>query len=307
MIFHLYKNETSKKYYLSLQKKFDNTSGVTMKKIILAVLFVSIANISGAQPDSSKTKKWIPSFVVGVGINQIAFSNWVKGGDNSISWTFLGNFHLDKVDTPWTYKNQIKGTYGRSKIGSGIYKTTDNDLYIENVLSYNVGWAVSPYFSNSIRTQISKGFDYNVNPEIEVADFFDPGYVTQTFGFTYDKYSHVITRLGIGFQEIFSNIYRKYTDPDKLQKAFRFETGIESVTDVNYQLADNILFKSKIRFFSQFKSLDVWDVRLDNIISAQITKFIGVNFTYLVVYEKAQSPLTQVKEGLQIGITYRLL
>jgi hypothetical protein len=277
-----------------------------MKKVFLFLLFIWASFSFGQVPDSLKNK-WIPSFVVSAGINQIAFTNWVKGGDNSIAWTFLGDFHYDLSGDVWSFKNSIKATYGRAKIGSATYKTTDNDLYIENVAIYNLGWAVSPFASNSIRSSVARGYDYKVTPEIETADFFDPGYVTQTIGFAYDKYQNIVTRLGIGFQEIFANSHKEYTDPDNKIDGFRFETGIESVTDVNYKIADNILLQSKIRFFSQFKSLDVWDIRLDNIISAQLTKIIAVNFTYLVVYEKAQSPLTQVKEGLNIGVTYRLL
>jgi hypothetical protein len=278
-----------------------------MRKIIAIIMVVSLANIYAQAADTTKTNKWVPSFVVGLGINQIAFSNWVKGGDNSISWTFLGDFHYDMVGPLWNFKNQIKATYGRSKTGDGVNKTTDNDLYIENVLSYNVGWAVSPFFSNSIRTQISTGYDYRTTPEIPVADFFDPGYVTQTLGFVYDKYPPIVTRLGFGLQEVFTNVYRQYSSPDNSQKAFQLETGIESVTDVNYTIDDNVIYSGKFRFFSQFKSMDIWDVRLDNIIAAKISKYFSVNFSYLMIYEKAQTPYTQVKEGMQLGITYNLL
>ncbi len=277
-----------------------------MNKIILFFLFVTTLSVSGQAPDSLKNK-WIPSFVAGIGINQIAFTNWVKGGDNSIAWTLMGDFRYDRIGTPWTFKNSIKASYGRSKIGSGIYKTTDNDLYIENVVVYDIGWAVSPFLSNSIRTQVSRGFDYKSDPAVEIADFFDPGYITQTIGFTYDKYQNIVTRLGLGFQEIITNNYRQYSDPANMRDKFRFETGIESVTDINYKIEDNIVYTGKIRFFSQFKSLDTWDVRLDNVIAAKITKHITVNFQYLVVYEKVQSPYTQIKEGLQVGIVFNLL
>ena len=257
-----------------------------MKKAILFLLIMTAVSVNYGQVPDSLKNKWIPSFVISAGINQIAFTNWVKGGDNSIAWTFLGDFHYDLTGDVWSFKNSIKATYGRSKIGSSTYKTTDNDLYIEDVAIYNMGWAVSPFLSNSIRSSVARGYNYNVTPEVETANFFDPGYVTQTIGFTYDKYPHVITRLGLGFQEIFANGHMEYTDPVNKVKTFKFETGIESVTDVNYKLDDNILLQSKIRFFSQFKSLDIWDVRLDNVISAQITKIIAVNFTYLVVYSR---------------------
>ena len=242
--------------------------------------------------------------VLSAGINQIAFTNWVKGGENSTAWTFLVDFHLDKVEPVLTFKNQIKITYGRSKTGGDEYKTTDNDLYIEDLVSYNVGWVVSPFFSNAVRTQVSTGYDYGKTPAVKIADFFDPGYVTQSLGFVYDKYPNIITRLGIGFQEVFTKDYRKYSDPVNLEKTFKFETGIESVTDFNYKLDDNIGYNAKFRLFSQFNRMDVWDVRFDNMIAAKISKYISVNFIYLLIYEKDQTPLTQTKEGLQVGVTY---
>lgn len=280
-----------------------------MKKNVILFIIITTLSIFAQVPDSLKNK-WIPGLVTGINISQIAFSNWVKGGDNSISWVFMGDFRLDNTSEIWSFKNSVKAAYGRSKIGDATYRTTDNDLYIENVASYNVGWAVSPFISNSVRTQIASGFDYKVDPEIEIANFFDPGYITQTIGFTYDKYQNIITRLGIGFQEIITNKFRQYSDDsgtkDKLE-AFKFETGIESVTDINYKLDDNIIYSSKTRLFSQFKCLDVWDVRWDNTITAKITKLFSVNFTYQLVYEKMQSPYTQTKQALLIGITYTLL
>jgi hypothetical protein len=268
-------------------------------------MFVTLTTF--AQTTDTVKSCWVPSFVTSLGINQIAFSNWVKGGENSIAWTLMGDFHFDKPSKTWSFKNSIKATYGRSKIGGATYRTTDNDLYIENVVSYDLGWAASPFISNSIRTQLASGFDYKVTPEKEIANFFDPGYITQTIGFTYDKYPNIVTRLGLGFQEIITNKFNQYSDDpatkEEVEK-FKFETGIESVTDVDYKLDDNIVYKSKLRLFSQFKSLDVWDVRWDNIIAAKVTKYISVNFNYLLVYEKAQSAKTQIKEGLQIGFVY---
>jgi len=192
-----------------------------MKKILYFILFVFVTNSFSQVPDSLKNK-WIPGLVTNIGFNQIAFTNWVKGGENSIAWSILANFKYDNISDIWIYKNSIKGTYGRSKIGGGNYITTDNDLYIENLVSYNVGWAVSPFFSNSIRTQITKGYDYKSSPAKQISDLFDPGYITQTFGFTYDKYPNIITRLGIGFQEIVTNRFTNYSDDpttkDKIEK-----------------------------------------------------------------------------------------
>ena len=280
-----------------------------MKKNLLLFLVLSVSTIIAQTPDSLKNK-WLPSLQTGLGINQTAFTNWVKGGENSIAWSLYGNFKLNRESDFWSFKNQIKASYGRAKIGSETYKTTDNDFYMEDIASYNVGWAVSPFFSNAIRTQVTKGYDYKQETAPNISDFFDPGYVTQTIGFTYDKYQIIVTRLGLAFQEVFTNKFTQYSDDpdtkDKIEK-FKFETGIESVTDLNLTIDTNVLYNSKFRLFSRFESLDVWDVRWDNTITAKVNSWLNVNFTYLLVYEKDQSVKTQTKQTLQIGIVYTIL
>ena len=280
-----------------------------MKKNLLFFLFLCASTIMAQTPDSLKNV-WLPSLVTGFGINQTAFTNWVKGGENSIAWSLYGNFTLNRESDMWSFKNQIKASYGRAKIGSETYKTTDNDFYMEDVASYNVGWEISPFASNAIRTQVTKGYDYKQTTAPNISDFFDPGYVTQTFGFTYNKNKNIITRFGLAFQEVFTNKFTQYSDDpdtkDKIEK-FKFETGIESVTDLNFTIDTNVLYNSKFRLFSRFESLDVWDVRWDNTITAKVNSWLNVNFTYLLIYEKDQSVKTQTKQTLQIGIVYTIL
>ena len=76
----------------------------------------------------------------------------------------------------------MKLAYGRTKLGSSNYKTNDNELYLESVVSRNIGWAIDPYFSNTVRTALAPGFNYETDPATEIANFFDPGYLTQSLG-----------------------------------------------------------------------------------------------------------------------------
>ncbi|MFA3783265.1 DUF3078 domain-containing protein [Melioribacteraceae bacterium 4301-Me] len=283
-----------------------------MKGFILCLILISLTEVM-AQETKKDTlnSKWIPSLTTGINISQIAFSNWAKGGDNSISWTILTNFTLTKHWSSWTLRSNLKAVYGRSKIGSNTYKTTNNDFYWEKVLSYNVGWSVDPYLSNTIRTQISKGYDYKINPNgIQISDFWDPGYVTQSIGFTYDRLKNFKTRLGIAFQETFTKKFKQYSDnpntADEIE-SFKFETGVESASDLQLKLDTNLIWDSKFRLFTRFERLNVWDVLWDNTITAKINSWLNVNFTYTVLYEKSQSTRTQIKEALQLGFTYTIL
>ena len=91
--------------------------------------------------------------------------------------------------------------------------------------------------------------------------------------------------------------------PDK-KEAFKFQTGMESVTDANFTVAENMLYTTRLRLFSAFDQLDVWDVGWENTVTAKVNSFLDVNLNVIVLYEKLESPKTQIKEGLNVGISY---
>ena len=265
-----------------------------------------------AKPDTLKKDTiniWVPSMITSLNVSQIAFSNWTQGGSNSLSWNVLAKAGYDFKGETWSLQNHGTLQYGRTKLGSQGSITTDNEILLENVLVYHIGWVTDPFFSNTIITTLAQGYNYGSNPPVSIANFFDPGYVTQSLGFSYNKVANFTTRLGIAAQEVFTNKYRQYTNnPGTIGnlKAFKVDAGLESVTQAKVEIADNILLTTGLRLFTRFNSLSVWDVRWDNVIVAKVNSFINVNFNYQLVYQKDQSFTTQMKEGLQIGATYTI-
>jgi Protein of unknown function (DUF3078) len=126
-------------------------------KYILAFLLL-ISSFSKSQDDTSKAL-WAPSAAAGINLSQIALSNWTQGGDNSITWTLIANGGIQYLAPDWSFRNSIKFDYGRTKLGSQGFRTNDNDLYIDAALSKNVGWAVNPFFSISLRTAVTTGYN----------------------------------------------------------------------------------------------------------------------------------------------------
>lgn len=279
-----------------------------MKTILLAVIFCVIFQSVDlfSQQDTTLKKGWNPKGVLGLGLSQVALSNWVKGGENVISITAKSDFAEHYYNYPWLLKNTLIANVGSTKTGGGGFQTNENGLILENVLIRKIGWSIDPYISNLVRTVILNGYDYKKDPIEQTSAFFDPGYVSQSIGFTFDR-PHFSTRVGLAFQETFTNKFRQYTDDVNTlgeREAFKFQTGIESVTEANYTVAENMLYTSRLRLFSAFETIDVWDVGWENTIIAQVNSFLNVNLNAILLYEKAQSPKTQFKEGLTIGITY---
>lgn len=291
-----------------------------MKTFIIFFSIVLITNFSMSQSDTTKfnrtlkrdtaqyKKGWTPLGTIGLGLNQVALSNWVRGGENLISVTGNSDFDAIYFGYPWLLKNNLSVSIGSTKSGTGNFQTNDNAALLENVLIYKIGKTLDPYVSNEIRTGVLNGYDYNIDPIVQSSAFFDPGYITQSIGLIYDK-PNISTRLGVAFQETFANKFRQYTDDinttDK-SEAFKFQTGVESVTDANFAVAENLFFNTRLRLFSAFNQLDVWDVGWDNTLTAVINNFMNVSIDALLVYEKSQTPKTQFKEGLQLGINYNV-
>lgn len=282
-----------------------------MKNIVAfyVIIVFSLTNLTFAQQDSTKKTGWFPNGVAGLNVSQIALNNWSQGGDNSLTWTLTGDFSFKYINENLTLDNTLKVAYGRTKLGGQEFRTNDNNFYLVNLVSKNIDdWEIKPYFSNSIRTSITTGYDYTTTPVTEIADFFDPGYVNQGVGFIYDKHKYFTTRLGLGAQEVFTNVNTKYTDDPATPEieTFKFDLGLESVTTSEVTLAENLMVKSSLRLFSRFKKLSVWDVRWDNALIAKINDFMNVNLTFLFVYQEDQSKQGQIKQTLQLGIVYTL-
>lgn len=281
-----------------------------MKQIILLLLTFSFINVR-AQDTVAVKSNWEYKGVSSVNISQIAFSNWTAGGDDAITYTLIGNFAANYTVETWSLRNSLKVSYGQTKLGDDDFKINDNELYQETVYSRKFGWAVDPYVSNTIRTNVAPGYQYAAgDSSYQTSDIFDPGYISQSIGFTYDKSAWAKTRLGVGFQEIFTSKYPNYTDdpdtPDELE-TFKFETGIESVSDFDIKIMENVVYKAKLRLFTRFNDIEKWDVRWDNTFTSQINKHIVVNFALLLIYDESQSMQRQIKQGLQVGLTYNLI
>jgi hypothetical protein len=260
--------------------------------------------------DSLLVDGWNPLGVIGLNLSQVAFKDWTQGGSNSLAFVAYTNIGVAYLSNPWKWKNMLKAAYGRTNIEDAGYRTTDNEIYFESLLSRNFGWAVDPYFALTVRTPITKGYDYAKEPAEQIVDFFDPGYITEALGFIYEPSENFSSRLGVAIQQTIADQFAlQYSDDpettDEIEK-LKFDTGLESVTAASYEFLENMQYGTFLRLFSRFNSLDVWDVRWDNIITAKVNQYINVNFGVTLIHEISQSRRTQLRQALQIGIVYTL-
>lgn len=282
-----------------------------MKYALIAFLLLTISLSIYAQ-DSTEVKKdtlWVPKGVLSLNLSQVGLSNWSQGGQSSLAFTFLTLAGIDYIGNPWKWKNGLKFTYGRTKYGDEEYRTNENDIFFESTLIYHLDWAVSPYAGITAQTAVTNGYNYDSIPAYQLVAFGDPFYLTEAVGFIYDRIPNFSTRLGVGLKQTWADkFYDIYTDDDgtpEIEK-FKNESGIESVTEYTWVFMENMSYYAYLRLFGTFEDISVWDVRWDNIITAKVNDFINVSFNFILVYDEDQSIKRQIKEALQIGISYSI-
>jgi len=278
--------------------------------LLLTFVILSATAFAADETEEKKDTLWVPKGIVGLNLSQVSFENWTQGGDNSISFTFFSNFAINYIADIWKWRNSLKFTYGRTRTGNEGYKTNDNEIFFESTLNRNVGWLLNPYFGFSARTAVTAGFNYDETPPVQIVDFLDPFYLTEGIGLMYDQIPNFTTRLGLGFKQTFADEFNtRYTDdpdtPDEIE-SFRNETGIESVTEFEWVFLENMAYKGYFRLFGRFEDISVWDVRWDNTITAKINDYFNVNINVLLIYDVDETLRTQLKEALQLGISYTL-
>lgn len=277
--------------------------------IICFAFFTSLLCAQSTQEGKFDTL-WTPKGTVGLNISQVSFTNWAQGGENSLTFVLFSNFGFHYLGYPIKWKNTLKTTYGKTKIGSGEFRTNDNEIFLESTFIYQVGWSVSPYLGVTARSAISNGYDYNEDPPVRIVESFDPFFLTEAIGFNYDQITGFNTRLGIGFKQTFARKFDTlYTDDAETEfviERFKNESGIESVTEFTFEFLKNVTYYSYLRLFGTFEDLNIWDVRWDNIITGDVNDFISLKINVLLLYDVDETAKTQLKETLQLGIQYIL-
>ena len=284
-----------------------------MMRRLATVLFLMLAasNVLAQTEQKAPEYGWNNTLIAGLNITQVSLQNWVQGGENALAWTLAANGKSLYTQESYVWTNSLKIMYGQTKIGTRQFEKTDDELFYESVLAYNVGWKVNPFFALTARTQIAPGYkmlkDANgVDVRTQTSAFFDPGYLMQSAGFTYAPSEEFATRLGVAVKESFASEYARFGYTGDPTKRTRVQTGVESGTSIKVPIMENMMYPSQLNMFSAFDKLDVWDVRWDNSISAKVNSYVNVSLNVLIVHEIAQSRRTQMKQVLALGLSYTL-
>jgi hypothetical protein len=163
----------------------NNKPGVKMfttsRAVIFACLLISASLFAQSEASDSVAVKsgWHNKLNAGLNLNQAAFDNWSRGGENSLAWQILIDGDFDYYQPMWNLDMLFKINYGRSKIGSQDDRKTNDELRFDAVYNYHSGIRSSrmPRLAFSRKWMMASSIQTDTS-STKISGAFDPAYLT---------------------------------------------------------------------------------------------------------------------------------
>lgn len=274
--------------------------------IILLALFL----LQAQEEKKAPVYGWKNSINANLNFTNSGYTNWTKGGENSTSWQGVIEYGFIENQELYNWNTNGRFAFGETKVGEkSEFRKTSDEIKFESVYTRKLGTHINPYAAVSVITQFTTTYNYDTDPAVKISTFFDPGYITQSFGVGYADEEIFKVRTGLSFKQTITNTYRSFSDDPKTTKIedFKFETGLEIASSYNNNVSEKIVYEGKLHIFSALDAIKRVDVRFDNVFRSKISDFLTVSYSYTLLYDFDLSSQRQLKDVLAVGITYNLL
>ncbi|MCF7803015.1 MAG: DUF3078 domain-containing protein [Candidatus Marinimicrobia bacterium] len=273
---------------------------------ILSFLFVFSPVALVAQEDSTATQAWENAWGTDLTFAHTSFDNWSKGGRNTLSLNWYNDMRFTYEHEKSKWRNTAFYVLDYTRVDRQEIQKTDDRLELESIYSFTIKPPVDPYAALTMKTQLLPGYNY-VDGEntAQNSAFFDPGYVTQSLGFTHAIEEILVTRAGYSVKETFAPKYAKEQMDDSTD-TYKIESGLEFVADYSQNFSDNVEVKSKFELFSDLKALNTVDVFWKNYLAVRFRKNITLQFQFTLWYDRDIDTKRQIKESTTVGLHYAI-
>ena len=277
------------------------------KKISIALIVVLFTTTINAQEKTTEeTSKWKKKGNISFLLNQSSFSNWIAGGDNTVSGNLGINYDFNYTNENLTWDNKLILAYGINNVkGNGTRKTDDRFEFNSLVGKKAKGnWSYSMFLN--FKTQFTNGYDYTQTPKVKTSAFLAPGYLSFGPGMLWKKSDNFKINLAPITSKItmvsdeFSGLYG--TD---LGKNTRYEFGFNASLNHKTTIMENITMENILNLYSNYlenpQNIDI-DYQLSFVM--QINKYLSTNLNFHTIVDDNATSRVQFKEVFGLGVNY---
>lgn len=256
-------------------------------------------------------KHWVMGGNVALDVTQMAVSNWVKGGENTI--TLLSTLELYANYSKGHHLWESKGVFKYGAIRQGEKSIRTNEDKIDITSSYGYKAFTKFYYSAQLnfKSQFAPIYSYNENTKTALlSKFMAPATLTVGAGFDYrPNERNVLSVSPLSSKNTFvvsdTVSHSKYNVDD--DRYMRSETGLNVKWTYKNKIWKDIEVNSVAEFFSNYfvkpQNVDIdWNLE----IVLPINYYVRATVSTEMIYDDDQEIPVKDDAGNQIGVTKKL-
>lgn len=310
------------------------TTHMKVRFFVLSILLLAISINSFAESDNTpvedslKLGEWAHSGEGTLNVNQGYLSNWVEGGESSISATWVLNLSAKYKSDNTSWDNYARWKYGVLKSGYESLRKNEDKFEFESKFGFNA--SESWYYSGlvNVKSQLFNGYSYP-NDSIPVSAFLSPGNIVSSLGMDYKpnkNFTLMLSPFSVKTTVVWDTVNIDQTRYGlEADERFKGELGGYVTAKWAANLHENIVMNNKIELFSSYlnnpENIDIdWEFAL--ILKA--TKYLSTSITTHLIYDHdidipvytfengervrdgdKMTKAIQFKEMLSIGFSYK--
>ncbi len=314
-----------------------------MQKLLtlLACLFLGLACYSPAAlaqetAPADTLSPWKVFGVYSLNFNQVYLSNWVAGGESSVSGNTLFNISATYKKDKISWDNFLDLAFGGLVQGERTPVKTDDRIEFGSKFGYEA--RKSLYYSAilNFRTQFAPGFKLP-NDSVVISEFLAPAFINVGLGMDYKPnddfavfFGPLSTRITIVQNQTLANegafgVEKAVLDANGQVvtpgENIRYELGAFLKMSFKRKIMENVNFQTKLDLFSNYlDSPDDIIVNWETLTAFKVNKYISATVATNLIYDhninipidsnndgfaEKTGPRVQFKQVLAIGLTYK--
>jgi hypothetical protein len=277
-------------------------------------------SVSASQPEPGS---WLIDVDANVTVTQNAYSDsWIGDEKGSLSWASKLDFVAERQFVSWfNHRNTLKLAFGQTKIQNDnkswdkFLKSSDL-IDFETLQKFTLDKWVDPFIAGRLISQ----FVDDRNPETK--HYGNPMDIFESFGVARSLVTENAVKWDARFGgSIQQSVDRYFYDSLKNKRDLNVinNAGLEFVTEMKAGLRNGLLdYKGLLTVFEalisstkedeDFEGTPYWrypDVNWENNLSVNLSKYVMVNLTLQLLYDREKSDKARIKEVVAVGLMYK--
>ena len=293
------------------------------KFVLLSLAFFTLSFTGFSQDTAEKKLGWSTGAIVTLNTSHTSLTNWVAGGQNSMSLNTFMNAHLNYLAETSSWENTLDLGYGLIKQGKQDFIKSDDKIEFNSKFGKHISEKLNYSGLLNFKSQMTAGYASAADNSV-ISDLMSPGYLLASIGIDYKPIEGVSIFIGpLSGKATFVN------HPDLVAlgsfglapgKKVRTELGAYIRTQHTGEIMKNLSVQNKLDLFSNYLNQPQFiDVNWELLLLFKFNSFLTASINTQLIYDhdieigKDTSgdgllddfgPRIQFKEIVGLGLTF---